>query len=68
MGDCIQILKDNLMAISDSSQREELQEIFAKEIEIPVSGCYDVDSDEDNDYYLIDDYITDETKKELGLI
>lgn len=65
MADCIDILKTNLMGIADSDQRDELQDILSLEIEIPPTGVFDVD--EDVDSFNIDDYMTDETRKRLGL-
>lgn len=61
--DCIDILKNNLLEIADSDDRPELQEIFSREIEIPVTGEYNVE--EDPYSYRIDDYMTEETRKIL---
>ena len=66
---CTDILKDNLMEIANAEQKEELQELFSKEIEIPPSGCFDVDSDPD--YITLDtlfnDYMNEDDRKEIGL-
>ena len=64
MADCIDILKTNLMNIADD-QKDEIQDILSLEIEIPPTGTFDID--EDVDSFNIDDYMTDETRKRLGL-
>lgn len=64
MADCIDILKTNLMSIADD-QKDEIQDILSLEIEIPPTGTFDID--EDVDSFNIDDYMTDETRKRLGL-
>ena len=61
--DCISVLKNNLLELADSDERDELQEIFSREIEIPQSNCFNVD--EDPYSYRIDDYMTEETRKIL---
>lgn len=59
-------LKNNLYKLAaDDKERSELDEIFAREIEIPQSGCYDID--EDPDWFCFEDYMTSDTKKKLGL-
>jgi len=65
MADCIDILKTNLMGIVNSEQKDEIQDILSLEIEIPPTGTFDID--EDVDSFNIDDYMTEETRKRLGL-
>lgn len=67
--DCTDILKENMMKlVSSSDQRDELQEIFSKEIEIPPTNEFDI-SKADDDFItledLIDNYFTEEDKKEI---
>lgn len=62
--DCLDILKENLYTIASSDQKADMEQIFDREIEVPISGCFDIEEDED--YYCIEDYITEETKRKLG--
>lgn len=67
--DCIDILKENLWAMASADQRQDIQDILSREIEIPPSGKYDID--QDPDYIdldtLISEYMTEEDKKDIGL-
>lgn len=79
--DCIDILKNKMLELSNEEEKQELQEIFSREIEIPQSKCFDIENDTTKyeedlndsfncgpiDSFLIDDYLTDEARIKLGL-
>ena len=48
-------LKDNLYNLATEDQQKDMDEIFAREIEIPTSGELDIDSDPD--WWDINDYM-----------
>ena len=52
----LDILKQNLYKLAaDDKDRDEMDRIFAQEIEIPVSGEYDIESDPS--WFDINDYM-----------
>ena len=58
--DKLEQLKNNLYDIAKKecpSALDDMNKIFAREIEIPVSKVYDIDSDED--WFDINDYLSE---------
>lgn len=55
--DKLEEMKKRLYDIANEEEKEEMNRIFAQEVEIPVSGVYDIDSDED--WFDINDYMED---------
>lgn len=56
--DCIQLLKEHMMNLASDEQKDELVNIFEKDIKFPESKCIDID--EEGDYFILDDLIDDE--------
>lgn len=55
--DKLEQLKKNLYSIANEEEKEEMNRIFAQEVEIPVSGEYDID--QDPSWFDINDYMED---------
>ena len=55
--DKLEEMKKRLYDIANEEEKEEIQRIFAQEVEIPVSGQYDIESDPD--WFDINDYLSE---------
>lgn len=53
------VLKENLLKMVSADQKQDLLDIFSREVEIPPTGELDVETEEDEEWDL-NDYIDDE--------
>lgn len=56
--DKLEQLKKNLYSIANEEEKEEMNRIFAQEVEIPTTGVVDIDQ-ANSDWFDINDYMED---------